>query len=337
MRVALKALFGKLNETTRQALEGAAGLCLVRTHYDVEVEHFLLKLLDPDNDVGRIAQRFAIDIAQLQRDLERSLDKFKTGNTRTPALSPLLVDLVTDAWVIASLEFAADRIRSGAVLVALLRQAGSSPQILAMSNQLGGISVETLAHEFSAIVSGSSEAERMPTAVSNVPFETGAGPRVFICYRRHETEAVAQTLFYCLMAKVDGVRLFRDTDTLQPGMVFAEVIDQTIAGCDALVAVIGKKWLTLKGANGLRRLDDEADWVRMEISSALRQKKRIIPCLANGARMPSADELPTDLRPLTSYHPVAVSQISLDRDVEPLIRSLLNIGAPHREHTVRPE
>src|SRR5206468_10356611 len=99
MTVNLRGLIGKLNAPTRSALEGAAGLCLSRTHYDVEIEHFLMKLLDNSSgDFGYITRHFGIDKSKLSAELTRSLDKLKSGNARTPALSPSLVKMLTDAW-----------------------------------------------------------------------------------------------------------------------------------------------------------------------------------------------------------------------------------------------
>ena len=96
MSVNLKGLIGKLNDTTRAALEGAAGLCLARTHYDIEIEHFLLKLLDAGgSDAARIFHQFSVDTSRLQKEIERSFDKLKSGNARTPAFSPSLLKLLT--------------------------------------------------------------------------------------------------------------------------------------------------------------------------------------------------------------------------------------------------
>ena len=76
MSVNLKSLIGKLNDSTRGTLEGAAGLCLSRTHYDIEVEHFLLKMLDlADSDMAKILHQFGVDGSRLQKELERGLDK----------------------------------------------------------------------------------------------------------------------------------------------------------------------------------------------------------------------------------------------------------------------
>ena len=121
MSVNLKSLIGKLNDTTRGALEAAAGLCLSRTHYDVEVEHFLIKLLDASgSDAVKILHQFSVDTSRLQKELERSLDKLKSGNARTPAISPSVLKMLTEAWTTGSLEYGATQIRSGHVLLALL-------------------------------------------------------------------------------------------------------------------------------------------------------------------------------------------------------------------------
>ena len=82
----LKSLIGKLNDSTRGAMEAAAGLCLARTHYDIEVEHFLLKLLDSsDNDAAVIFKHFELDTSRFSGELFRSLDRLKSGNARTPS------------------------------------------------------------------------------------------------------------------------------------------------------------------------------------------------------------------------------------------------------------
>src|ERR1700688_4593415 len=122
MNVNLKSLIGKLNDTTRGALEAAAGLCLSRTHYDVEVEHFLIKLLDASgSDAVKILHQFSVDTSRLQKELERSLDKLKSGNARTPAISPSLLKLLTQAWMLGSLDFGAEAIRTGYAVLALLQ------------------------------------------------------------------------------------------------------------------------------------------------------------------------------------------------------------------------
>ena len=109
MLVNLRSLIGKMNPTARAVLESAVGLCTSRTHYDVEVEHFLLKLLDPtDSDFARIALHFGVDRTRLAAELSRSLDRLKTGNGRTPAINSFLSDALAKAWTYGSLEFRGD-------------------------------------------------------------------------------------------------------------------------------------------------------------------------------------------------------------------------------------
>src|SRR5215470_17202647 len=121
MGVNLKSLVGKLNDTMRLALEGAAGLCLARTHYDIEIEHVLAKLLDiPGTDAARIFHHFGADRSRLEADLETSLGKLKNGNTRTPAFNPTLVKALTDAWTLGSLDYGEASVRSGHFILALL-------------------------------------------------------------------------------------------------------------------------------------------------------------------------------------------------------------------------
>src|SRR5690606_4855674 len=114
MSVNLRALIGKLNHQTRSAVEAAAGLCLSRTHYDVEIEHYLLKLLDAaDSDCAYILKHYEVNRSRLAGELTASLDKLKSGNARTPTLSPSLVKMLTEAWTLGSVDYGAARIRTG--------------------------------------------------------------------------------------------------------------------------------------------------------------------------------------------------------------------------------
>src|SRR5689334_1149630 len=121
MGVNLKALISKLNDETRQALEASAGLCLSRTHYDMEIEHYLMKLLDQtDGDCAAILKHYGIDRSRLATELTRSLDRLKSGNARNPTLSPTLVRMFTEAWTVGSIEFNAGKVRTGHTIMALM-------------------------------------------------------------------------------------------------------------------------------------------------------------------------------------------------------------------------
>ena len=103
----LKGLIGKLNPSCQRALEGAAGLCLSKTNYNVEIEHWLVKLLEqPGNDICLLLKLFDVDQAKLLGDLAKAIDKFKTGNARPPLLSPEVCVLARQAWLVASVDHA---------------------------------------------------------------------------------------------------------------------------------------------------------------------------------------------------------------------------------------
>lgn len=172
MAVNLKSLVGKLNDTTRSTLEASAGLCLSRTHYDVEIEHFLLKLLDQtDTDVQRILKHFGIDPSRLTTQLSKALDLLKTGNARTPSFSPHLVKMFTDAWTIGSLDFAQPKIRSGAVLLAIASSEELSRMVNESSREFAKIEAEVLRKEFFSLVTGSSEDD-----YADMPAESAGAP-----------------------------------------------------------------------------------------------------------------------------------------------------------------
>lgn len=104
--VNLKSLFAKLNETSRTATESAAALCLSEHHYDVEVEHLLLQLLDnSDSDLAPILRHYEVVAERLQAQLVTAPGTFKKGNTRTPALSPHITRMIEQAWLLASIEY----------------------------------------------------------------------------------------------------------------------------------------------------------------------------------------------------------------------------------------
>ncbi len=156
--VNLRSLISRLDDACRQSLEAAAGLCLSHTHYNVEIEHWLLKLLElPNTDLAAILRRFEIDPARVEAQLTQALERLRKGNARSPALAPALVDLAREAWLVASLDHESDTARSGHVLVALLSNDTLARQALESAPELERIQVETLGRELDAITAKSSE------------------------------------------------------------------------------------------------------------------------------------------------------------------------------------
>ncbi|HEY3912436.1 MAG TPA: type VI secretion system ATPase TssH [Stellaceae bacterium] len=174
--VDLKALIGRLDEPCRRALEAAAGLTLSRTHYNVEIEHWLLKLADTaDGDVASILRHYEVDQGRLLADLNRALDRMKTGNARAPSLSPEVVELAREAWLMASIEHNLSRLRSGHLLWALLADETLARRARETSGQLMRIPAEALKRDFAAVTADSSEAPGVATAPESAP-PVAAGP-----------------------------------------------------------------------------------------------------------------------------------------------------------------
>ena len=159
MAVNLRALIGKLNAASRGTVEGAAGLCLSRTHYDIEIEHFLVKALDAtDGDLAQILKHYGVNRSRLADDLARGLDRLKSGNARTPSLSPSLVKVLTEAWTIGSLEFGAPQVRTGHCLLALLSNEELARLAKDVSREFEKIAPEVLHKEFVTVTAPSVEA-----------------------------------------------------------------------------------------------------------------------------------------------------------------------------------
>jgi type VI secretion system protein VasG len=174
----LKSLVGKLNEPTRLALEGAAGLCLSRTHYNVEIEHWLLKLLEiSGSDIGAVLDKFSIDIGKLVRDLNKELDQIKSGNTRAPALSPTVVDVAKNAWLLASVDYGHPVTTSAHLLTAIMLDDGLRRSAEASSSELKKITPESLREVTRAIVGSTNESRKSvmgDTGATGSPAASGA-------------------------------------------------------------------------------------------------------------------------------------------------------------------
>jgi type VI secretion system protein VasG len=170
----LKQLVGRLNDFCRRALEAAAGMTLSRTHYNVEIEHWLVTLADrADSDIAAILRHYEIDQGRFVTDLNRALEKLKTGNSRAPSLAPDIVELAKQAWLLASLEQGTARIRSGHLLWALLADETLARRAREASGQLLKINPELLKRDFAAITANSAEAAEMQAATSGEAGQAG--------------------------------------------------------------------------------------------------------------------------------------------------------------------
>lgn len=172
MATPLKTLIGKLNQTCRQAAERAASLCMAQGHYEVDLEHLFLALLEkPASDVSIIARRCHIHTDALEADLKAEIGRFKNGNTRTPVFSAHLPKLFEHAWLIASLDTQTTRIRSGHLLLALLTEPDLAQLARRGSPLFESFRLDALKHDFAALTEGSEEAGQA------VGFADGASPQ----------------------------------------------------------------------------------------------------------------------------------------------------------------
>jgi type VI secretion system protein VasG len=171
-------LFDKLNPACRRALEGAAGLCLSKTHYHVEVEHWLLKLFEqPDNDLAAICRQYDLDPSAIKAQLNAALNKFKTGNGRAPDLSVETLDLCREAWVYGSLECGAPLVRSGHLLVAGLTDRMLSMRVRGSAAELSKLPEDKLFKDLGELLrhSTSVETDYEATAAATGPAAAATG------------------------------------------------------------------------------------------------------------------------------------------------------------------
>ena len=215
----VQSVVGRLNSHCRSTLEGAVGMTFSRTHYNAEIEHWLMKLVEvPDNDVAAIVRHFALEPARLSADLTRALDKMKTGNSRSPALAPDVVKLMREAWLFGSLQGGEASVRSGHLLTALLTDDSLAALARETSGQFAKINTEVLRTQFANITAGSKEAGGSGLAAagatssdapgtSATPIMSGPGGDALKQFTINLTERAKQ-------GKIDPV-LGRDTETRQ--------------------------------------------------------------------------------------------------------------------------
>jgi tetratricopeptide (TPR) repeat protein len=146
--------------------------------------------------------------------------------------------------------------------------------------------------------------------------------KVFINYRRDDSIGMAGRLQDRLAQTFGRKKIFMDVDHIPVGADFAKHINSQVAGCDAILVVIGPNWLNAKDESGGRRLDNPDDFVALEIAAALTRDITVIPVLVDGARMPKASELPESIQLLARRQAVEVRHGSFGRDAEALIERM---------------
>lgn len=152
-----------------------------------------------------------------------------------------------------------------------------------------------------------------------------SGKNIFISYRRQDAAGEAGRLADSLKQYFNEDQIFMDVETIEPGVDFVEAINKAVSSCDVLLAVIGPRWLTISHSNGQRRLEDPDDFIRLEISAALKRNIRVVPVLVDDASMPTADQLPAELASLVRRQAHEISNSRWKYDTEQLISTLEKI------------
>lgn len=149
--------------------------------------------------------------------------------------------------------------------------------------------------------------------------------KIFVCYRREDAGTEAGRITDWLDRRFGEDDVFMDINTIELGDDFVEKIEGEIDTIDALIAVIGPRWLEAKDENGNRRLDDQTDFVRLEIARALRRRIRVIPVLVQGAAMPPTSALPEEIQPLARRNGLVLTNLQFKAAIGELIDALEGI------------
>lgn len=148
---------------------------------------------------------------------------------------------------------------------------------------------------------------------------------IFISYRRDDSAGYAGRLYDRLAAHFGGDRVFMDVEGIEPGVDFVDAIERAVGSCRVLIVMIGDEWAGATDAAGRRRLDDPQDFVRLETAAALKRNIRVVPVLVGNATMPTAEQLPDALKPLTRRQAIEVMHKQWDASTGELIRTLERI------------
>ncbi len=147
-------------------------------------------------------------------------------------------------------------------------------------------------------------------------------PKVFISYRREDSQHQADRIFDALKRVVPKRDLFIDIDGIPAGVDFVDHLNSQVEKCDVLLALIGPEWISTTSAGGKRRLDDPGDFVRIEIAAALKRGIKVAPVLLDGAVMPQQQDLPGDLAELSRRNAIEIRRNSFESDTGRMIDKL---------------
>jgi formylglycine-generating enzyme required for sulfatase activity len=158
---------------------------------------------------------------------------------------------------------------------------------------------------------------------------------VFISYRRENTAGEARALFNDLVARLGENSVFMDVDSIALGRDFRSVLQETTASCDVMLVLIGRNWADARDDGGRVRLGNPTDYVRLEIELALKRDIAVTPVLVQGAHMPAAEDLPTEIKDLAYRNGFELSHSRWESDVGEMVRRL-DLDGRASGHPVKP-
>jgi hypothetical protein len=164
-----------------------------------------------------------------------------------------------------------------------------------------------------------------------------ADNKIFVSYRRQDASGEAGRLVDHLQEVFGDDSVFLDVETIEAGLDFIQAIEKALSSCKVLIAMIGPHWATMKDPQGNLRLFNKDDFIRIEISAALKRDIRVIPVLVNGAMMPNPEDLPEDLQGLTRRHAQELSSSRWKYDSDQLTSVLSKIIEPKPQPKPQPK
>jgi hypothetical protein len=318
------ALFGKLNTLAYKSIESGHTFCKLRGNPYVELVHWVHQLLQlPESDFGRVVRHFGLDIAQVARDTTEALDRLPRGATSISDLSQDVETAVEQGWLYSTLMFGCSSVRTGTLLIGILKTRSLRSVLYGISGRFESIDVNVLTDSFATITGGSPEdmlsAHDGTSLLSQPPKQVRD---IFICYRRQDSVHPAGRIFDRLVAEFGRDRIFKDVNSIPAGIKdFAEEIQQQLKSTKVMLAIVGNSWLSARDSTGRRRLDDKDDYVRIELKWGLDKKEvSVVPVLLDDVMMPDAASLPSALKRFVKCQAVRVrADPEFERDVQSLL------------------
>jgi hypothetical protein len=155
--------------------------------------------------------------------------------------------------------------------------------------------------------------------------ETELSTGIFISYRRSDTRQAAGRLTDDLAQRLPAVAVFRDVDSIDPGLNFVNALDGALTSCAVMLVLIGPGWLGERGSSRDKRIFDPGDWIRTEVATALERGIRVIPVLIDGAPLPEVSALPQELHSLVQRQAFELSDARWKSDLQRLVQVLAKV------------